>query len=469
MKQIILLIIGLVLPSSLLAEPWRVLHNFGTPNDVAQPKAGFTTDGNALYGTTQGGPWDGSGQLVGSGGVFKMNFDGSDYTILHTFIDEAGGRYPLSGVVYGNGVLYGTTTAGGQNDSGAIFKVNTDGSDFSLIKSFAVPGSRHGASTNLEGVTPVGDLLLDGETLYGTASAGGFGNKGTLFKINTDGSGFTVLKHFSAPVFGTNTDGAKPYAGLTLRGSTLYGTTLNGGVYDNGVIFKVETNGSGFMILKDFPPLINGTNSDGAYLGGGLTLEGDTLYGGTRSGGNFASGTLFKLKTDGRDFVVLKHCSTNDGAFINAPPLLCGGALYGITYLGGASNGGVIYRVNTNGSHYKIIRSLDVAGGQRSVSDLLLQGSTIYSTAGGGGAAANGVAFAYDVPPEVSDPEIVSNQLSFTVSGIPNQSVVIEAADPLISSSWSPLVTNVLGDSPFRFNDPDWRNYPSRLYRVRTP
>ena len=55
--------------------------------------------------------------------------------------------------------------------------------------------------------------------LYGTTSAGGGAGLGTVFKVNTDGSGSSVLKEF------IGSDGAKPYAGLTLSGGTLYGTT----------------------------------------------------------------------------------------------------------------------------------------------------------------------------------------------------------------------------------------------------
>ena len=60
-----------------------------------------------------------------------------------------------------------------------------------------------------------------------------------MFKINTDGSGFAVLKSFAGA------DGAGPYAGLTPSGNILYGTTYYGGTWDNGTIFKIGTDGSG--------------------------------------------------------------------------------------------------------------------------------------------------------------------------------------------------------------------------------
>jgi len=55
--------------------------------------------------------------------------------------------------------------------------------------------------------------------LYGTASGGGTFESGTLFQINTDGTGFTNLQNFDYTV-----DGEDPY-GLTLSGGTLFGVT----------------------------------------------------------------------------------------------------------------------------------------------------------------------------------------------------------------------------------------------------
>src|SRR5207302_584962 len=82
----------------------------------------------------------------------------------------------------------------------------------------------NGSGINFGGIYPSAGLVFSGTTLYGTASQGGSSGSGTLFKVNADGTGFTVLKNFSAASSGTNSDGAYPTATLALSGSTLYGS-----------------------------------------------------------------------------------------------------------------------------------------------------------------------------------------------------------------------------------------------------
>src|SRR5947207_6627827 len=99
--------------------------------------------------------------------------------------------------------------------------------------------------TNSDGVAPNG-LFLSGNTLYGTAKFSGPSDAGTVFKVNTDGTGFTILHSFTARSSSspfTNSDGAIPQAGLILSGNTLYGTAAAGGSGGDGTVFRVNTDG----------------------------------------------------------------------------------------------------------------------------------------------------------------------------------------------------------------------------------
>src|ERR1039457_3340763 len=96
----------------------------------------------------------------------------------------------------------------------------------------------HSFTNSPDGVNPGAGLILSGNTLYGTAEFGGSSGPGMVFKLNTDGSGFTNL--YSCP--NNSTAGYEPVAGLILSGNILYGTTEYGASYpdDGGTVFAVN-------------------------------------------------------------------------------------------------------------------------------------------------------------------------------------------------------------------------------------
>src|SRR5712671_4648084 len=79
----------------------------------------------------------------------------------------------------------------------------------------------HSFTGKNDGADPEASLVILGGTLYGTAYSGGSSNDGTVFRLNVDGTGFTNLHNF-----GLSTNGASPTAPLFVSGTTLYGTTL---------------------------------------------------------------------------------------------------------------------------------------------------------------------------------------------------------------------------------------------------
>jgi uncharacterized repeat protein (TIGR03803 family) len=79
-------------------------------------------------------------------------------------------------------------------------------------------------------------LILSNNTLYGAAARGGIWALGTLFAINIDGTGFTVLHTFKGTI-----DGSRPNGNLILSGNTLYGTTVLGGISEEGgTVFSIS-------------------------------------------------------------------------------------------------------------------------------------------------------------------------------------------------------------------------------------
>src|SRR5439155_1221025 len=111
---------------------------------------------------------------------------------------------------------------------------------FTTLHSFTMGGNNSSGfytSTNSDGAYPLASLILSGSTLYGTAAQGGSSGYGTVFAVNTDGTGFRNLHSFAATSgsfpYG-NSGGASPFAGLILSGSTLYGTASAGGSSGSG-------------------------------------------------------------------------------------------------------------------------------------------------------------------------------------------------------------------------------------------
>ena len=111
-------------------------------------------------------------------------------------------------------------------------------------------------------------MTLSGSTLYGMTQQGGLYYSGTIFSVPDSGGAPTVLASLSC------TNYENPPANLALVGNTLYGTLNGTGDPDgNGSIFSINTNGTGLRYLLNF----SGTN--GSYSYGGLMLSGNTLYG----------------------------------------------------------------------------------------------------------------------------------------------------------------------------------------------
>lgn len=314
----------------------------------------------------------------GYGTVFKLNLDGTGLTTVKSFNqDPRVGAYPPSPLLQGqDGAFYGTTRNGGVYNYGTVFKWDPNGGgQITVLKSFA--GS-DGANPN----TSAGLVQGTDGTLYGTAQSGGSTDNGTVFKVNPDGTGFQVLKNFSG------TDGSLPGAPLLFgTDGALYGVTQFGGGGDAlefpggaGTVFKLGLDGA-FTVLKSF----NGT--DGAQLQWGLIQGNDgALYGTTVGGGaSQFTGTMFKIS--GGSFTFLRRFGvlqgdgvTPYGPLVQAPD----GTLYGETADGGTGDGsGTIFRINPDGTGYQVIKGFCAScegvgplGGLLLASDGALYGNT---------------------------------------------------------------------------------------------
>jgi uncharacterized repeat protein (TIGR03803 family) len=297
-----------------------VLHNFTGGADGGYPQSGVIRDsaGN-LYGTAV------SGGTVGFGVVYKLSPTGQQ-TVLHNFSAGADGAYPYSGVVRdAAGNLYGDTSAGGPENGGVVYRLDTAGNE-TILYSF---------TGGADGGQPNPGLIQDSAgNLYGTTYRGGTSNAGVVFKVNPSGKE-TVLHTFTG-----GADGGQPESGLVRDPvGNFYGTVAQGGSAGWGVLYKLNTAGQE-TVLYNYP-----FGSDG----GGAGVIRDTagnLYGTIYQGAAAGSGAVYELDAGGNFTVLYNFTGGADGGQPVGPLSRdSSGNLYGVANIGGANAGGVVFKL----------------------------------------------------------------------------------------------------------------------------
>jgi uncharacterized repeat protein (TIGR03803 family) len=411
------------------AQTFSILHTFSatswngtnlpsgaqayTNSDGANPESVLVSSGNVLYGTAS----DGGNAACGT--VFKLNIDGSGFSVLHSFTGKnADGAFPMGGLVLSSNTLFGTTYNGGSNYSGTVFKVNTDGTGFSTLHNFAAtsPAYPYLTLTNGDGAFPTSALVVSNGTLYGTAPRGGTSGHGTVFKVNTNGTDFAVLHTFNG------IDGAEVVAGLALAGNVLYGTAEFGGTNGDGTVFKLNTDGTGFVVLHNF----SGGAGDGAQPRAALALGDTTLYGTTFAGGDF------RINTDGSGFAEYKV-----GASMVGGLTLVGSTLYGAA-------GSTVFKFNTDGSGFGTLYTF--SGNADAYGGLCFVGNTLYGTTLSS-SPDNGTIYSVGVAAPFSIPLIARSLNGAIILSWTNSSFLLQAA-PALTVAY----TNIPGATSPRTN-----------------
>lgn len=332
----------------------------GDSNDGAYPTGTLVFDkqGN-LYGTTQAGGPHNLGTIFELSPPAAVGDDWTE-TILWNFPQNLLKGYSPAGKlsIDAAGNLYGTTGAGGTKVKtctlcGVVFElVKPKTSDQAwaerVLYNFGVVAN--------DGFAPSPDLLLRGGMLYGTTRAGGTNNSGTVFQL-TPHTGLwteTILYNFA------NSEGIVPQGGLIADAAgNLFGTTSSGGTDEKcscGTIYELsppavaggawqESTLYSFTGLSDgarpFGPLWRDSLGD---LFGTTTIRGESQHGG--------AGTVFKLKAPAISggaytFVLLHDFATtpDDGGAPQGGLILQNGLFYGTTQGGGTDNLGVVFSV----------------------------------------------------------------------------------------------------------------------------
>lgn len=352
-KVSLLILTGALLLSFDRAVPaqtysFELIHSFSSSPFGADPAGPLiqASDGN-LYGTTAGGG------IHPGGVIFRIsNLDGTPVqSLIYNFQGGADGLYPSSPLIQAiDGSLYGTTIHGGGASTcylgcGTVFKISNLGGvpAESVVYAFAGGGDGDG---------PTGLLQAADGNLYGTTTSGGANGPGTIYRISNLGGTPTESVLYS---FAGGADGSSPYGSLIQAfDGNLYGTTEGGGgattcYYGCGTVFTL-TNLSGSP-TESLVYSFAGSTTDGAIPTAAVFQASDgNLYGTTTQGGAYGSGIVFRIINPGSlpmESVLYSFTGGSNGGDPQAS-LVQGsdGNLYGTAKSGGGGGVGLVFKIS---------------------------------------------------------------------------------------------------------------------------
>jgi len=338
-----------VTPDGTLSEVYAFCTTLGNCTDGRFPSGlAVGADGN-FYGIT------GSGGARDFGSLFKLTPDGT-LTTVYSFCPNPGcfqGQVPTGALALGtDGNFYGTTQIGGFPGHGIVFKITPTGTLTTLHVFCKLQNCPDGAN-------PAAGLVLarDG-TFYGTTTHGGANGQGTIFRIGPTGN-FTTLHSFCTQ---TNcTDGQFPNGPLVVTfDGNIFGAAGGGGTGSlngspAGLIYELTAGGT-YSTIYNFCVQ---TNCQDGIDTQDITLGADgRLYGVTQSGGFTNNGTIFRLTMTG--VLTRLHSFRNTDGRIPQSAVVesTDGSFYGTTNIGGVYDKkncqqqgcGTVYRMAPVGS-----------------------------------------------------------------------------------------------------------------------
>lgn len=384
------------------APTYQVLHAFNSEAAGSNPFGGVLPgSGGKLYGVMDEGGSAGDGLdyvLVPQKGTGK-----SREIVLHNFTGGADGAFPFSGFgMNAAGVLFGAVGAkdGSQGTLYSLTPLNKSGTAFSLATLFTFSGAN---GDGPEGAPVVG---ADG-ALYGVTLFGGKANFGTIYKLSPPAPGQTAWTETVLHNFGGQ-DGQFPQAGL-IQGpdGVFYGTTTAGGTANLGTVFQIAPPAHGQAVWTEtvLHSFTDGTDGNNPFDAGVALDKSGALFGTTFLGGTFGQGIAFKLTppaqggTHWTEAILHSFGNGTDGdGPLSKLVIGEGGMLYGTLSQGGTANLGLVFSLTPAGGSAYTYQTLHAfAGGKDGGSpfgDLSRDASgTIFGTASASSAHTLGTIF----------------------------------------------------------------------------
>ena len=372
---------------------FSIIHAFGdAPGDGWQPWGSPTLVGSTLWGRTTYGGSNNQG-----GVIWRLDPQNPrSYKVAHAFggskvqyprgrtgPDVANPHHDWMRALADGTTLVGAGLYGGRTNQGGVFAFNAAKKiRYRVLHSFngispANPnGSAKDGAQPHSNPVPVTDLRSR-KILVGMTAYGGANGTGSLYKMNSDGSGFKVLYSFIA------VNGDTPHGFVIQRGQRLFGMTRYGGItaprsnfasksdhkpYEsgNGSVFSFNLKTGKLRVLHLFsyqgpavPTLVNGGYDGAVPDHGGLTYSNGRLYGLTTVGGANGSGVLFSININGSGYRIEHTFGTAMDLAQPHGTLMAGpdGIFYALAATGGTPGSGGVFRFNPKNGKYQVLHS----------------------------------------------------------------------------------------------------------------
>lgn len=339
----------LALPSRFLTAAVMGLAMLGSPQAavVGRPLHSFDrADGQAPTAPlllASDGNWYGTTSIGGAnkrGTVFRVTPDGS-FSVIHAFgvQGRSAGDGQVSGLSEGpDHALYGTIRPPKIQRGGTVFRVTMAG-EFTALHEF-------GGFETRDPRGPIGPPAAgpDGN-LYGVTSGGGEHGLGAVYRMTPDGAVTTIHSFDGNVAYNPNSPAAVSPDGH------VFGTTTYGPGFGLGAVYRMDLDGGNFTIVHGWPK----TRKEGVFPTTVLLAPGGVIYGSTIglvSGPNgHYDGLVFKIDADGAFSIVQGFRSEGRAGIqpIGNLALDADGALYGATFSGGPNNAGTVFRITPDG------------------------------------------------------------------------------------------------------------------------
>lgn len=318
-----------------------------------------------------------------NGFLFSTDSSGQNFQLQYNFPVNVSGALPgnLELMPY-NGKLYGTTSAGGVNDMGTIFEYDPATNIYTKKFDF---GTNH----VLYGGVPRGSLLLYNGKFYGLANSYGVNGAGTIFEY--DPATNVVTKKYDL----AGSQGAYPQNSMKLMNGKMYGTTTGGGTNGLGVVFQWDPATNIYTDLLD----MTGTNGWSFY--GNVTPYNNKIYCASVRGAANDAGAIYAidpaLPNGANTTIVHTFNGASGGNGNNSEMVVYNSKLYGTTMYGGTNGQGVLYEVDPAANTYNKVYDFNYSTvGAYPQGKLVANGGKFLGFCSNGGAAGTGTIFEWD-------------------------------------------------------------------------